>query len=235
MSETFAVIDEVRSLWAALAAAPVTFTDGRCDVVVSERSLLCPTGWAGIVVIGSAAIATAPDTASADLLRQALHDIPPSSAAAPELLAACLGIEETRGPAALAYLDTADFRPANGPAAQQRDIAKFLSDAALADAEESGLDEITSPAFAVVEEGEVVAAAGYRDWPGNVAHFSVLTAPRARGRGLARAAASAAVVHALAAGKLPQWRARPESSRRVARALGFTELGVQVSIRLRRS
>jgi hypothetical protein len=39
-------------------------------------------------------------------------------------------------------------------------------------------------------------------------------------------------VIAIQAGKLPQWRARPQPSRRVALALGFRELGSQVSIRL---
>lgn len=33
----------------------------------------------------------------------------------------------------------------------------------------------------------------------------------------------------LAAGLLPRWRARPVASRRVARALGFHELGSQLS------
>jgi len=99
------------------------------------------------------------------------------------------------------------------------------------------VEDVTSPVFAVREAGktvdrEIIAVADYRDWPGQVAHMSVLTAPSARGRGLARVAASAAVAHAIELGKLPQWRARPESSRRVARALGFTELGSQVSIRL---
>jgi RimJ/RimL family protein N-acetyltransferase len=60
----------------------------------------------------------------------------------------------------------------------------------------------------------------------------VLTATAARDRGLARAAASAAVAHAIKEDRLPQWRARPLASRRVARALGFRELGLQVSIRL---
>jgi RimJ/RimL family protein N-acetyltransferase len=60
----------------------------------------------------------------------------------------------------------------------------------------------------------------------------VLTAPAYRGRGLARIAASAAVADAFAAGLLPQWRARPAESRRVALALGFTELGAQLSFRL---
>lgn len=33
-------------------------------------------------------------------------------------------------------------------------------------------------------------------------------------------------------GLLPQWRARPEPSQRVARALGFRVLGAQISLRL---
>ena len=43
---------------------------------------------------------------------------------------------------------------------------------------------------------------------------------------------SAAVAHALGGGLMPQRRARPAESRRVAVALGFRELGVQLSIRL---
>jgi len=70
-----------------------------------------------------------------------------------------------------------------------------------------------------------------RTWPGDTAHISVPTAPAQRGRGLARAVA-AAINHALQSGLLPQWRARPEASRRVARALGLDELGSQLSIHL---
>ncbi|MEU8328544.1 GNAT family N-acetyltransferase [Micromonospora sp. NPDC048839] len=61
----------------------------------------------------------------------------------------------------------------------------------------------------------------------------VLTKPNERGRGLARAVASVAVADGLANHLLPQWRARPEPSRRVARALGFRQLGAQLSIRIR--
>jgi RimJ/RimL family protein N-acetyltransferase len=80
--------------------------------------------------------------------------------------------------------------------------------------------------------GAVTAACGYRRWPARLAHLCVLTAPQQRGRGLARTVAGAAVAHALDNGFLPQWRARPEPSRRVARALGFRELGAQLSVRL---
>jgi hypothetical protein len=65
-----------------------------------------------------------------------------------------------------------------------------------------------------------------------VSSGSLLTAARARGRGLGAVASSAAVTHALAAGKLPQWRARVEASQRIARGLGFHELGAQVGFRL---
>ncbi|WP_223839676.1 GNAT family N-acetyltransferase [Saccharopolyspora pogona] len=74
---------------------------------------------------------------------------------------------------------------------------------------------------------------GYQTWPASTAHLCILTAPKQRGRGLARQVASAAVAHALDAGLLPQWRARPEASRRVATALGFRALGAQLSVRLR--
>jgi len=60
----------------------------------------------------------------------------------------------------------------------------------------------------------------------------VLTAPERRGLGLARVVASAAVADSLANRLLPQWRARPEPSRLVARALGFRELGGQLSIQI---
>ncbi|WP_319463459.1 GNAT family N-acetyltransferase [Micromonospora sp. RTP1Z1] len=97
-----------------------------------------------------------------------------------------------------------------------------------------GLDEITSPAFLVREGTRVVAAAGYRRWPGEVAHLCVLAAPGSRGRGLARTVATAATGDALAAGLLPHWRARTEASRRVARALGYRELGRQLSAHIGR-
>lgn len=48
-----------------------------------------------------------------------------------------------------------------------------------------------------------------------------------------RVTGSAATAHALAAGLLPQWRARVPASRRVAVALGFEEVGAQLSIELR--
>jgi len=231
------LISRVRELWAYLATAEARFAPD-ISVAVSPQSYLCPPGWAGIVAIDDAVLATAADRGTARLVDQALSGLPTASLTDADVLSHRLDIAEIRGPAVLAYLDPADFRRQPGGAIvgvlelDNRAIRQFLATAGTDDVEESGMQGITSPAFAACEHGQVVAVAGYRDWPCRTAHLSVLTAAAARGRGLARAAASAAVAHVIENGKLPQWRARPEASRRVARALGFRELGSQVSIRL---
>ncbi|WP_245956735.1 GNAT family N-acetyltransferase [Nonomuraea fuscirosea] len=143
------------------------------------------------------------------------------------------------GPATLAYLDGEEFAAADAHiegesvSANHPDVRTPVASVDEQDADECGLDEITSEAFVTRRGGRVLAAAGYRSWLNMVAHVSVLTAPGHRGRGLARLVASAAVADALAKDLLSQWRARPEPSRRVARALGFRELGSQVNIHIR--
>ncbi|MEV7373322.1 GNAT family N-acetyltransferase [Streptomyces sp. NPDC090301] len=208
-------------------------------VVFSPTSALCPPSWAGIVVLGGAAIATAPTESAALVLRRALASVPVESLTRPEIVRAVLPVSDLLGPASLAYLSSAEFRPASHPqgaaeplASAHPDFQGLLRSAEPGDLAESGMEEITSPAFVVREGTDVVAAAGYRAWPAQTAHVCVLTHPRWRGRRLARHTSSAAVAHALAAGLLPQWRARPQASRRVARSLGFRELGSQLSVRL---
>ena len=229
------LIARARELWECLAGTGAGFTPA-ISVTVSPLSRLCPAGWAGIVVIGDAVIATAPDHETARHVEQSLGGLAVVSLTDLAVLSGRLHITQIRGPATLAYLDPADFRPQPAaPPARPMDLddpafRRLLSGASATDLEESGLEEITSPAFTVRERGDVVAAAGYRAWPCRTAHLSILTAESARGRGLGRAAASAAVAHAISAGKLPQWRARAPASRRVAVALGFRELGSQASI-----
>jgi RimJ/RimL family protein N-acetyltransferase len=232
-----ALIARARDLWECLAATAAGFSPA-ISVAVSARSYLCPPGWVGIVVLGDSVLATAPDHAAARLVERALSGLPAASLTDTVVLSRRLPVAEVLGPAALAYLDPAEFRPQPGAAVttpmgpDHPGFRQFLLAADADDLNESGIQEITTPAFAVREHAQVVAAAGYRDWPCGAAHLSVLTAAEARGRGLARAAASVAVAHALQEGRLPQWRARPQASRHVAHALGFRELGFQVSIRL---
>lgn len=233
-------LGRARELWVEAAGAEVEFpAPGEVNVVVSPHSRLCPPGWAGIVLLGGAGIATTPSGRDAELLAGVLRKSAPTDGLVDaDRLREILPVLDLLGPASLLYLDRAAFLPNGGDAEVEEvacegvEMAALLARAGAVDADESGLADVTSPVFAVREGAEVVAAAGYEVWPRSVAQHGVLVAPGSRGRGLARAVASAAVHHALAAGLLPQWRARPEPSKRVALALGFRDVGSQVSVRL---
>ncbi|WDQ02780.1 GNAT family N-acetyltransferase [Micromonospora chalcea] len=232
------VSHRVQDLWAGLAGVATSFPADGVRVVVSAGSRLCPPAWAGIVVLGGSGIATAPDAAAARFLRESLTGRPLRSAVEDGRWDGERGVVDVLGPASLAYLDEREFRPEPATAEVARlspghpDLDRLVADVSADDLAESGIGEITSPVFVVRDGVRVVAAAGYDNWPDAVAHLCVLTSAHFRGRGLARAVASAAVAEALANRLLPQWRARPEPSRRLARRLGFRELGAQVSIKL---
>lgn len=234
------VLTRAQALWEGLAAAPVSFSSAeRVNVVTAPRAMICPPGWAGFVVLQGRAIVTAPSPAAAVAIRRAIAVLSDADLVDPEALGRVLPLAESLGPATLAYLDEPDFRvavsnvvPVDRLPAGHPDLRRLEGLAGEQGWEESGLGEITSPAFTVCKRGEVVAVAGYRLWPSRTAHLSVLTAPASRGQGLAQLTGSAAVAHALKAGLLPQWRARTPQSERVAFALGFRELGAQLSARL---
>lgn len=226
-----------RSLWETLAGVPVTFPSvAGVRVVASPGSQLCPPAWTGIVVLGESAIATVPTQDAVEPVQRALSRIATEALSRPTDLKAVLPIASVLGPAALAYVSRSTFNAPPGTVDSvphdHPDLRALLDAVSPADADESGIGEITSPAFIVRESGTITAAAGYRSWPAATAHLCVLTAEPARGRGLAKRVAAAAVAHALTAGLLPQWRARPAASRRVAQSLGFRELGTQLSIDL---
>ncbi|MGW1412323.1 GNAT family N-acetyltransferase [Streptomyces sp. NPDC002403] len=227
-----------QGLWQELASAPVSFgTAGEVGVVASPDSRFCPPGWVGIVLLGGAAVVTAPSEKSAARIRQAVAGLPADRLTDPEAVGKVLPIGEVLGPAALAYAEAEGFRPvaraelrvAELPAGHA-ELRALEQAAGAQDAGEASLGEITSPAFVLRVDGEVVAASGFRRWPRSTAHVSVLTLPAWRGKGLARVTGSASVRHALAQDLLPQWRARTPASRKAAVALGFSELGSQLSI-----
>ncbi|MFB7355200.1 GNAT family N-acetyltransferase [Streptomyces gardneri] len=230
-----------RRLWEELAAAsPGSFPPkGEVKVLVSPESGTCPKGWVGVVTLDGSALVTAPDARVAARVREALRGRSVDAAGEASSYREALPVARVLGPAALSYASPEGFRPVAAASAVEQlpghhaALRGLERAAGHEDADEAALDGITSPAFVVrAHDDEVVAAAGYQLWPRRTAHLSVLVAPAARGRGLARTVASAAVGHALAAGLLPQWRARPEASRRVAAALGFEELGTQLSVEI---
>lgn len=232
------LIVAVRDLWAQLAEAPGAFGDG-ATVVVSPGSRTCPPGYVGIVNIEGGALITAPDAVLAAALRSYAEGRAPDVLADATALARVFVVLDVLGPARLAYLSRDLFRPqAPAPSSDvlatgHAELGGLLAATGPEDAEESGLPEATSPVFIERgDDGEVTAASAYRTWLGTTAHLGVLTAPAARGRGAAGRTGSAAAAHALDHGLLPQWRARVAPSVRVARRLGFTDLGAQLSVRL---
>lgn len=223
------------ALWEHFAR---TRAEGPLTVAAVPGSRLCPLSWCGIIHLDGTTLATAPTVELAEALRAALARTSPAEHTDPEVLRASLPVTDTLGPATLAYLSKADFRPRPtlGVArlsVEDTAVKALLERAGPEEVGESGLEELEAPLFTLREKSGVIAAAGYKVLPGGVAHLCVLADPEHRGRGLARTAASGAVTHALARGLLPQWRARPAPSRRVATALGFRGLGAQLSLHLR--
>jgi len=114
-------------------------------------------------------------------------------------------------------------------------VAALLSGVPEDEADESGVDGVTSPVFVERDRaGDVVAASGWVGWPGRTAHVCVLVATSTRGQGAAGRVGRAAVAHAGAAGVLTQWRARPGPSSAVARRIGMTDVGAQLSLQAAR-
>lgn len=230
--------------WLELASVPVSFgMPGDVDVVVAPEARICPRGWASIVLLGGAAIVAAPTEAAADRIRKAVAEVPADKLTDLVTIRSVLALGDVLGPATLAYVAPGSFRPAEpaGLCVEEwsdgyGSLEGLVEAAGANDADEAGLDEISSPAFGIRVDGQVVAAAGYGHWPwlrpNRTAHMTVLTAPAWRGKGLARMTASAAVRHVLEQGLLPEWRARTPAARRTAAALGFTEHGSQLSIEL---
>lgn len=140
------------------------------------------------------------------------------------------------GVATLAYAEAA--APTTTPGASTRVASTSDVDAVLAlcpttDRAESGLGGESAAVFvACSASGAPAALAGYEVWDGAIAHLGVLVAPEHRDEGLGRQVATAAVHRALAAGLLPQWRARHANAASVAvrDALGFIEVGAQLAV-----
>jgi GNAT superfamily N-acetyltransferase len=227
----------VAAHWCAQTGVSAAFEAGRITVVTAASSRTAPPGWIGTVRLADAALMTAPTDEMTQRVRGLVADLSTAQVCDPELILASLRPVEILGPATLSYLDPIAYRPVATDAVTEidagSDIDALVAAAGDDDADESGIREVTSPIFGVRAAGGVtIAACGYRTWLGTIAHMGVLVHPDHRGHGLAKAVASAATAHALAAGLIPQWRARPVASIAVARTLGYTRVGDQVSFRL---
>lgn len=207
------------------------------QVVVRPNSGLCPPGWIGLLGLAGTITACVPTAELVRVVGAALAGLSPAQATTPEVVLARLPpVSDVMGPAALFYPSGPMIEVAEDSVeeATSDELAPLLASVPPEERDESGVAEITSSAFVVrTGDGQVVAACGYRHWPRDVAHISVLTHPNFRRNGHGVAVAAAAIVRASSEGLLPQWRARPLASRTLAQKLGLVHLGTQLSLQAR--
>jgi len=152
-----------------------------------------------------------------------------------------LGIERIVGPAYIGYgtSTTLDLSLGAGARSLTRaddaGVARLRAACSHEEWEHGGSDPHAVPTFGCVDAGgEVLAMAGYKVWGDTIAHISIVSAPRGRGRGFASSAVACAARHAFSAGLVPQYRtlAHNGPSMGVARRLGFQPYGFSVAVRL---
>lgn len=220
-----------RRAWARLAG----LTDlGGVQVVVDAESHLGRRGWIGILAIDRTVTACVPRPDLARPVAAALRALTAQEATTPHIVRPHLPpTRAVLGPASLFYPpDGFGIGQVSGVEEVSRDDLQDLCQAVVPDElDDSGLAEITGSLFASrAPDGSLAAVCGYRRWPNEVAHLSVLAHPHHRRQGHATRAATAAIRRAIAENLLPQWRARPPASQALARSLGLIELGAQLSL-----
>ncbi|MBO1770260.1 GNAT family N-acetyltransferase [Agrococcus sp. TF02-05] len=211
--------------WAeALGTAPGAFD-------VEPRTLVRRDDLDAVIVVelGDAMVVAAPSAALAALAaldRAALLDATALAAALPgsrPLGSAHLLIAEARPPDPAHPVDAAD----------DRDVRLVRESVAEDEWDESGVEPMELR-WSVRLDGRPVAIAGFEPWRSRLAHIGVVAASAERGRGFAASAATGAVLAALDAGLVPQWRCRVghTASLRLAERLGFARAGTQAAVAL---
>jgi hypothetical protein len=152
-----------------------------------------------------------------------------------------LRIERVVGPAFIGYgtAQTLDLSVAPGARAltpaDDAAVARLRAACSAEEWEHGGSDHQVVPTFGCfTERGDALALAGYKTWGGEIAHLSIVSDPRQRGRGFATTAVACAARHALGARLVPQYRTLASNgpSMGIARRLGFERYGFSVFVRL---
>jgi hypothetical protein len=223
--------ERIERAWAELASIPRL--EPR-QIIVRSRSMLGREGWVAVLFVGGRLAVAVPEHALVARVEDALSEVPLIGMTAEAVISALPSVE-VLGPAALFYL------PGTGKLEQEPNVVRaaraeldaFRRALSELDLDESGLRDVDSDVFAVRDDTSApVAMCGYRRWPAHIAHVCIGTAPDHRRLGAGRRVARAAIADAIGNGLLPQWRAKPDPSKALARSLGLEEWGFQMSLRL---
>ena len=234
-------LDRLLEGWRRELRAPAAFRHPGRHLHVRPEPDADWGGRVGVVTLGDATCVSLPAGAPARLRDAAVEDLD-ADLTDPAVAAAAFGpFARVAGPAILAFLDPAAATVAAGhrpgvpsvPAGHD-DVRRLAATCGREDADESGILAVDSPVAVWRAGGRVVAASGYQVWHARLAHLSVLVDPAHRARGLGATVAAGAVTWSLAAGLVPQWRARTTltASRHIAHTLGFEDLGRQATFTL---
>jgi GNAT superfamily N-acetyltransferase len=233
------ITERIREAWRAELAAPAAFRGPGRHVQLRPEHDPGRAGWIGVVALGDSTCVALPPGASGWLQVLQRSD-PGADLTDPATVARIIApVEEFLGPATLAFLDSTAVDigadpPVTSVPAGHDSLLQLAAACGPQDAQESGILAVESSVAVWRVADRVVAASGYQVWHGQLGHLSVLVDPAFRGRGLGTAVAARAVGQVLDAGLVPQWRARStlQSSRQIARTLGFVELGRQATFKL---
>lgn len=235
-SMTGALVDLARAAWERQAGGGAVLEEGRTTVLVRPESGLSPKGWIGIVRVGHAAIAVAPDQPSADLVTEVARTVSPVEMPSFDWISH--GAVEVLGLPILFFGDASSIAPVSPTALSPSrlepgdpSLQDLFNRVSSEDYDEVRMEPGDSELFGIKADDQLLAVAGYEQWPGDMAHMVVLTDPAHRRQGLARSVAHLAAAEAASRGLLVQWRARPLASQELARTLGLKELGAQTAFR----
>lgn len=229
---------QVQRMWRELTTAGLGFYDHDLVHKSTDSHRAAPEGWVAIVRLGWQVVVAGPGD-QLDRIDSNTRQSTPTQLVSAEHVAEFVCPRHTLGPARLYYGATSTPSPSTetiGPlAVDDARVRAVLADATDDERDESAIEDTTSGVYvALTADGGPGAVAGWRVWPHEVAHVSVLGACSHRGTGVGFAASHRALTAAVAAGLLPQWRVREDNLPSIALAerLGLHHVGDQYSIRL---
>jgi GNAT superfamily N-acetyltransferase len=236
-------IERIDAHWCVhLGCALADLRDDRITVMAHGGRL---AGYRGVYALraladGGLVIATPPEHLAT--FQAAVRGETPVAAFDAQCIAGVLGAHAgvVIGPASLAYMDKASFRPVAG--AQS---VRVLTDGDVTAIEElrdacdpvewehADIDPARNCVYGVFT-GHTLVAAASREARGDVCNAGVVTHPAHRGRGYGTAAASAVTQGLLDQGALPQWQTLLDNapSLRIGQALGYVERYRSIAVRL---
>ncbi len=230
---------KVDEFWAAYFGCAPEDLNGSRTLVVPHAAL---QGYDGVLGFrhGGACIVSVPDVVP-EVEREKLRGAPPERAFDPEFLSKTFVVWKDRisPPAWVGICEPSDFKPVPSPArlltAEDSDAIQRLAEGCgeLAwKASKLVLDR--EPNFGLFVGSEIVAASGYLNMGGVLAYIGVVTHPQHRGKGHAKAVASATMKYAFDCGLVPMWRtpASHEAAIAIARSLGFQPYAFTIDVQL---